>query len=108
MRGEDNRFKVFHLPTETQTIDVEAPIMALLPPPSAKYDHEKERTCYEIEMYLHTKKLGEDPNSGVTLEHVLFLKDFFMSCGQDERGEHKQALKDSFKAVISVSLGFTK
>ena len=104
--GGENKIKVFHPPAESQTKEVEAPIMALLPPPLAEYAHEKERTCYE--MYLQTKKLGEDPNSGVTLQDVEFLMDFFMVCGQSEKGEHKHALQDGFKAVISVSPGFTK
>lgn len=104
--GGENKVKVFHPPAEAVTREVEVPMMALLPPPIAVYAHEKERTCYE--MYLHTKMMGEDPNSGVTPEEVKFLMDFFMTCGQGQGGEHKHALQDSFKAVISVSPGFTK
>ena len=106
MRGGENKVKVFHPQAEDQTKDVEMPIMALLPPPIAVYAHEKERTCYD--MWLHTKMLGEDPNSGVTMEQVQFLMDFFMSCGQSEKGEHKHALQNSFSAVISVNPGFIK
>eukprot|EP00956_Cyclotella_meneghiniana_P027888 scaffold63777_cov43-Cyclotella_meneghiniana.AAC.2 len=59
-------------------------------------------------MYLFCKKLGEDPDSGVSMEVVQPLMDFYMTCGQGQGGDHKHALQAGFTAVISVSPGFQR
>lgn len=105
----EDKFKLYTPSAGASKKKRHLPYMPYFPPPLALYAVERERTCFEL--YVYTKTMVDDPDSGIEQEHAEMLMDYFMAAGQATgtgAGAHKSSLQENFKAVISFNPGFVK